>query len=315
MNDNKSDFPRSRGLIFPARAEPILLDFSDLKLSKRSKWALEKDALREFSSENEGFSWILVNDRFKTILPTNVHDLCKLVYLASYITYHGKITRSLRSYNPASNNDLDRILGITKSPRNYFLKSMIDLKCICSKNDALYINKTFLRRGHLPKTIISATRNNGGMIFRVFSNAVRDLYWQKGPRGNPIALRYLLFALPYLHSQCNVLCFNPSEENLQKIIPMKFGEFCDAAGYDRSQASRLFRTMSDAWINTDRVKERAIIRCISKQFGLKKPCIFINPHIFFAGNTDSLDKLKQTFKQNDGVLPDTAEKTNFTVTP
>lgn len=265
----------------------------------------EKYSKDEFSWMNNGIIWLTLDDNMKNLIESNNYDICKLLYLSSLMSNNGKIVKRTRSNVAAKKCDLEVILGIKNYARKNFVRTMVRLGCIDQNDDGLYVNEYLFRKGNLPSNFVEEVRSSGGTIFRAYSTSVCELYWKKTSRGDSIAFRYLMRTLPFIHHEYNILCFNPDEQELEKIIPMKASDFCDQAGYNRTDVTRIFRLMENTTVNDKQCPEYAIIRCKPKEFGIKKSCIFVNPRIFFAGNYDSLLIIQQIFAKYGGILSDT----------
>ena len=71
------------------------------------------------------------------------------------------------------------------------------------------------------------------------------------PQSKHTNLGYIFKLIPYVNCEYNIICHNPLEKDLDLIEPMTVGEFCEAIGYDKTNASRLIKIYNEIIFEVD----------------------------------------------------------------
>ena len=209
----------------------------------------------------------------ETFSPISPESVARLIYLCSFLGYETGALR-LTERSPISKKDLPKILGLSKRTVDHFLLEAADY--IWEDNDHnIIVDDTIFYRGKLSRTNYSP--------FQVlYIDTVRSLYTNT-PSSQHRKLGYIFKMLPYLNFEYNILCHNPEETSLDKILPMTVAEFCDTSGYDLRKASRLRREYSRITFDIDGEREHF---CMFVYDGVntQNARIIINPKVIYNGS-------------------------------
>ena len=92
-------------------------------------------------------------------------------------------------------------------------------------------------------------------------------------------LAYIFKIIPYVNRKTNIVCYNPEELDDKKIKPMSIGDFCDVIGYNRNQASRLFKELLKFT-----VKEKHLMCYVAiDNYNITGMFMIMNPDIYYGG--------------------------------
>lgn len=233
-----------------------------------------KNKVIEVEFERYGhFYWLfydiqeaLFNGRIDGITAT------RLIYLATYLSYKDNVLM-YSNKQPVLLDQLPELLQIKKTACYNFINKCKETKMItvCPDN-TLIVSKEYFAKGKLSKKQIYGEK----YITRVYVNTVRYLYENSEDRYKR-GLSYLYSVLPWVNREYNIVCSNPTEPELDKIIPLSTAEFCEVVGLEptRAQCARLRNILLPIRIN-----EKPVVGWTLSANGDR---IFINPTVYYAG--------------------------------
>lgn len=209
---------------------------------------------------------------------TDGQFLFRYIYLCSYVNYDGYLSNGNRLIRE---HELQDLLMLSKTEYNRTKSNLIKNKMIfVDEKDLVKINDKYCKKGNINKTKVIE-------VIRMFNEAIQELYNKSLPREHK-RLSILLEILPYINYKYNIVCYNPTEENVELIKPIKIPDLCEMLGYERSNASRLKKQMFSLRI------------CNEKVIGLweieNANAIIVNPRVYYKGKDDNgLDYLEALF--------------------
>lgn len=155
-------------------------------------------------------------------------------------------------------------------------------------NGTIKANSSIFRRG-----------KHAGLSFRFYDESIQKLY-NSVKCSEHRYLGYVFSMLRYVNIKYNILCYNPTETEVDKVEPMTFGEFAEQIGYDAKSLCKLYdiyaclrfdvgNNQSERFCNvTDRAK-----------LPLGKRLMYINPRLLYSGGeADRVGVLKFMFNDN-----------------
>lgn len=245
--------------------------------------AEEKDYLMRKEAEKYGqFIWGIYKPCDKYIHTEKPSYLTRLIFLATFLSYDGV----LRYDNnvPIGTKLLKKELGLSEREYYNFISEMKESKIMYERESLWYINPQLFAKGKLPKSAIKQSRDSDLYHIRLYCNAIRTIYKQATVRSHK-TLSHIFQIIPFVNRKYNIVCWNPYETNLELIKTMTLGEYCDLIGYNRSNATKLYRTLFDPVFDIGDGEKKSIIRYVAGK-GLKKDTysIFINPRVYYAGD-------------------------------
>lgn len=203
--------------------------------------------------------------------------LFRFLYICSFANYDDYLSNGRRLIRE---EELQCLLNLGKSEFFKTKKYLLENKLMFVENDFIKINTKYCKKGEINK-------NKSIEVVRMFDNAIQELYKNSLPREHK-KLALLIEILPYINLKYNVVCYNPTEEELELIKPIKLSELCVILGYDKNNSSRLKKQLFGIKVNGEDV-----IGIFEKSCG---KAIFINPRMYYkGGNKKELDMLKGMF--------------------
>lgn len=238
------------------------------QIEAQTKYVVNK----EKQTFNSDFTWI-VFEYGKELLP-NIKDqsLVRLIYLSTICDYDGILP-------PKS--VIKKKLKLSDKYWSYFFKEMRSNNLILENEEtgALCLNKDFFIKGSLKE--MSDKRD----CTRLFCNFIQDVYDACDNIKSINQISYLYKLIPFVNRRTNIVCYNPKEQDPEKVYPITLGEFCDMIGYSRKNARRLVSDLLSLKCNGQN-----LIGFFVTNLNQTSWKIIVNPHIYYGGQNDKIYK-------------------------
>lgn len=213
--------------------------------------------------------------------------LARLIYLSSYLNYNGELRSTQRT--PIQRRNLTTLLNLSDSVVSVFLKEVSGYiqvnNGILSPTDAF---KTIFTKGGL---------KNGNYYYKIFCKWVQDLYNGLKPREHRY-IGYIFKLLPYINLKYNVICYNPWEEDSDKLERITFDAFCDMCGYGQDKRQVVRKKYDSIRFKTYDNKHEKFC-CISdynNSNGTKSSTMIINPSILhFDMSLEAINQIRASW--------------------
>lgn len=238
------------------------------QIEAQTKYVVNK----EKQTFNSDFTWI-VFEYGKELLP-NIKDqsLVRLIYLSTICDYDGILP-------PKS--VIKKKLKLSDKYWSYFFKEMRSNNLILEDEEtgALCLNKDFFIKGSLKE--MSDKRD----CTRLFCNFIQDVYDACDNIKSINQISYLYKLIPFVNRRTNIVCYNPKEQDPEKVYPITLGEFCDMIGYSRKNARRLVSDLLSLKCNGQN-----LIGFFVTNLNQTSWKIIVNPHVYYGGQNDKIYK-------------------------
>ena len=83
--------------------------------------------------------------------------------------------------------------------------------------------------------------------------------------------------LPYISIEYNILCWNPTETELDKVEPMSFADFAKQIGYDSTHTSRLLAAYNKITFEVEGIRQLFCNVTFNPEY------VIINPRVIYEG--------------------------------
>ena len=203
--------------------------------------------------------------------------IIRFLYLCTYMDYENKLLfgNGLEETKYMREKDLQEVLKLSKTETSYTKKILIANELIFIENNLIIINKKYCIKGK-----IESSKKKSQKV-RIFENGLRELYEKAKPKEHK-KLALLIELLPYINLKFNIICKNPTCENIKDLKPIDLKEMCKIIKYSSNQSSRLKKDLLSLKINGE-------LTIMFSETGSAK-FITVNPKIYYKGN--KLDDLK-----------------------
>lgn len=245
------------------------------------------DELRNHSDENGGFVFALFNgcmtmtERFPSL---NQSDLARLMFIGTYTNYDGRLQYD--NGRPMDRKSLESLLNMSRARFLEFFKKLTaeEIIRVDEEHGDIYVNPSVFYRGEMKKSRYDLSEYQ---YTRLFRSTVRDLYNRYN--GRTIKQLALVFAvLPFINFGFNVVCFNPEENNEERVKPMDLENLAALMSYKDTHKLR-------AALNSLKLDGKPVFLLVPDVNDKRKRRIIVNPRVVFAGKAESLAAIKVLF--------------------
>lgn len=227
---------------------------------------------KEIQTFNFDFTWILFKYGEELFPNIKERDLTRLIYLSTLCDYDGRLPPK---------NVIKLKLRLSNKYWAIFFNGMKNNNIILedARNEELYLNKDFFVKGNLKES------NDEQAHTRLFCNFIRDMYESCDDVKSIAQIAYLYKLIPFVNRRTNIVCFNPKEQDPDKIYPITLGDFCDMIGYSKKNARRLAKDLLSLKCNGQNLIGFFVTNL--EQTTWK---IVVNPRIYYGGQNDNVYK-------------------------
>lgn len=227
-------------------------------------------ANKEKQTFNSDFTWIIFEYGKRLLPEINDKSLVRLIYLSTICDYDGCLPPK---------NVIKQKLKLSNKYWSVFIKDMTKNNIIIEKDNCLYLNRDFFVKGNLQGLQKDADHT------RLFCNFIRDIYDACDNVQSITQISYLYKLIPFVNRRTNIVCYNPKEQDPEKVYPITLGEFCDMIGYSRKNARRLVSDLLSLKCNGQN-----LIGFFVTNLNQTSWKIIVNPHIYYGGQNDKIYK-------------------------
>ena len=215
------------------------------------------------------FVWLLYNAGQVIDLGIQPDELTKLIYISTYMGYNNRLMVS--EDESMTKKQMREILRVSEDTFHKFYISLTNTGILSEDIDkCLYLNTSIFKRGAI-KNVKDIDCNRTSLYIK----SIRSLYTQAKISEHKL-LSYLFQAIPFVNVNYNILCFNPLENDLQKVKPMIMKDFCVIIGYSQDNDRRLKTKLKGL-----RLQQLPVFSFVDNADGL---FCYINPNVYYAGN-------------------------------
>lgn len=234
---------------------------------------VRKNAKIENEKRQGEFIWVLFDYCEEVFPDMSCPSMARLFYLATFIEYDGDRLTVDGGYTFMGKRQVKQRLNITDKAFTDFWNDMTYRKILAIDQEGhVVINTTLFRRGSIDKR---CKRD----FTRIYCECVQYIYENCTNIRDHGKLAYIFKIIPYVNRKTNIVCYNPEELDNQKIIPMTTGDFCNSIGYNKANATRLFKDLAKFT-----VRGRHLFCYVSiDSFNLSGMYIIMNPEIYYGG--------------------------------
>ena len=197
-------------------------------------------------------------------------DIVKNIYLATYLDYDGYL--KFESGKKINKSELKSVLAVQDRIFYQWFNSMVKLKVISEESDGIKMNSNYCLKG---------TINKRRDYNRIFINGVRYIY-QNNIGKNQTTVGHIFRLLPYINSYYNILCWNPMEEDEDKLEPITLGDIMRELGIDDSNKKKFITSVSKIRLDNN----QPIMIFMTDDDTTKHTVMRINPSITYSGKND-----------------------------
>lgn len=251
--------------------------------AKRQQKAIEK--LKKIDSENDAIASIggyYYHLLFKNVLDEEFEDnyIIRFCRLCTHLNYDNVLVKNIKDGKvKLLEEELAELWKLSRAEADKTKKYLVNNKLIFIDDDGVVlVNKKYAIRG--------TVKGNNDMT-RVFINGFNELYEKVSPRQHKLLATFIK-VLPYLNSEFNILCENPTEKDKRLVRPINWTQLGCKMGLTLDQSKKLKSKLFKLRIDNKKVmaewKDDTTVKLI------------VNPAIFWKANESNISEVANLFE-------------------
>lgn len=259
-----------------------------LKDKKRKQKGAEKaqdfEQFKQLQGEKMGnFIFFLYNQLNNLNNLLNDNDLCRYIYLATYIKKDGYLMLDNNKY--VTRKTMQELIKVSEKTFKTFYSNITKNNLIIKENNKYKINLDIFWRGY-EKDYKDLTGNRLEDYTRIYINATRELYNSNYKQLKKLAIAYKL--IPYINWKYNILCTNIQEVETLKINILSISNIMDILGYNKRHIARFKKDFYEI-----KFYGYDLFVTVQKQADYKTSRILVNP--LFAYRNKTIEDIQYLF--------------------
>ena len=217
-----------------------------------------------FNKYNKTIDKFIVNGKYEGGMAFRFIYLCSFMDFDCKLLYGSKFRNKERDF--MQEKDLQEVLNLSKRETintKIFLFELGLLKK--DENGNLMVNRMYSTKGNI-------TESYNRESTRFFDATIKQMYKEAKPSEHKLLGIYLKL-LPLVNYKHNVICKNPEEEDIARVIPMTQKQIFEYLGLTKNTYIKLLDI---------KVGNRYVYAKIST--GAYKGFFIVNPAVYYAGN-------------------------------
>jgi hypothetical protein len=256
----------------------IITKQQEFAIAAHKEAKANKEHCKRNSNKLGGFVFMRTLNPKKKI---SAQTLGRLAYLSVYMDYDNN--RLMRGYKPIYKQELSKLLKIPQSTVNDFLKETQASEYLrIDEYGYIYLSDFFFKgKSKIRKKI------------QLFIDPIKSLYdritienQKSGRKSRNQSIKhfgYVIQLVPHVNKEWNIICHNPDERDIIKVLPMSIYEICHLLKVSPSHSDKLVNSlMSISFIAKQSGGEQALCNFIKDRASGKYRMI-INPDVLYMG--------------------------------
>lgn len=246
----------------------IVTGKQDKELKRRYKMSEEN---KEFVSEHGGF--IFKEDSKKVDKlegKMSSADITKSILLATYLDFDGYL--KLDGGKKMTKQEVKSTIAVQDRIFYQWYNSMVALKIIIEADDGFKMNSNYCLKGSIAK---SKDYN------RIFIRGVRTIY-ENNIGKNQTTIGHVFRLLPFVNSHNNILCWNATEEDVEKLEPITLDDIMKEIGIDSKNKRNFMSSISKIRL----ANNQPIMIFMTDDDEMRHTILRINPLLTYSGKNE-----------------------------
>lgn len=217
-----------------------------------------------FNKYNKTIDKFVVNGKYESGMAFRFLYLCTFMDFNCKLRYGGKFRNIERDF--MQEKDLHEVLNLSKRETINTKQFLFNLGLLKKDEEGnLIINCMYSKKG-------SITESYNRESTRFFDHTIKCMYCDAKPTEHKLLGIYLKL-LPLVNYKHNVICKNPDEEDIARVIPMTQKEIFEYLGL----AKNTYINLLEIKVNNNYVYAKI-------STGAYRGFFVVNPSVYYAGN-------------------------------
>lgn len=229
--------------------------------------------------KNSGlFFWVFYRPSDERYYPLDSgQELTRLLLLGQHLREDGVLARN--RVRPLPRSQVIRMLSSTTSVGRSLLRKWCSQGVLQECEEGFRVNPSLMQRGPTNRQEERERVKQCVRKMRVYNQSVSSLVELNGT-AKCKSLSYLFQVMPMVNREYNILCDNPYETELEKIVPLSLAEITKRLHYYTEATAKVKQYLTEPEFMSSGVRQRA-----AAYTPLLGGSFIINPKLYYAGSS------------------------------
>lgn len=229
--------------------------------------------------KNSGlFFWVFYRPSDERYYPLDSgQELTRLLLLGQHLREDGVLARN--RVRPLPRSQVIRMLSSTTSVGRSLLRKWCSQGVLQECEEGFRVNPSLMQRGPTNRQEERERVKQCTRKMRVYNQSVSSLVELNGT-AKCKSLSYLFQVMPMVNREYNILCDNPYETELEKIVPLSLAEITKRLHYYTEATAKVKQYLTEPEFMSSGVRQRA-----AAYTPLLGGSFIINPKLYYAGSS------------------------------
>ena len=265
-----------RKYLFVDRETGEVLDSTDdiEVIQKKKKKPKSKPRTKDYGF----FFWVFYRPSDERYYPLDSgQELTRLLLLGQHLREDGVLSRN--RVRPLPRSQVIRMLSSTTSVGRSLLRKWCSQGVLQECEEGFRVNPSLMQRGPTNRQEERERVKQCVRKMRVYNQSVSSLVELNGT-AKCKSLSYLFQVMPMVNREYNILCDNPYETELEKIVPLSLAEITKRLHYYTEATAKVKQYLTEPEFMSSGVRQRA-----AAYTPLLGGSFIINPKLYYAGSS------------------------------
>ena len=229
--------------------------------------------------KNSGlFFWVFYRPSDERYYPLDSgQELTRLLLLGQHLREDGILARN--RVRPLPRSQVIRMLSSTTSVGRSLLRKWCKQGVLQECEEGFRVNPSLMQRGPTNRQEERERVKQCVRKMRVYNQSVSSLVELNGT-SKCKSLSYLFQVMPMVNREYNILCDNPYETELEKIVPLSLAEITKRLHYYAEATAKVKQYLTEPEFMSSGIRQRA-----AAYTPLLGGSFIINPKLYYAGSS------------------------------
>lgn len=253
---------------------------SETKLKANKELRLSKELLKDWVMNQGNYFYFLVYKNLLEDFPDDTALIFRFMYICSYGDYNNTLVYGKHDMTPI---ECKKLFGLSEKPNREIYRSLIDWGLLIENNLKVTINPKYYIRGSI--------KDYDAPFTRIFNKGIQELYTKADYREHKL-LGHFVPLLPFVNKYNNIICANPEENDVNKLVPLNLSQVAALFGVNQTNSNRLKQKLLDITVNNI-----PVLGYFTREFNHEYlKCFIVNPYVFYkAPKLDELENIARLF--------------------
>ena len=264
--------------------------------AQRKKWFDDKITReKHYTQPAESRFFRTFINKFNKIDDLDSQSATRLMYLATYMSYHDNFLKYDNSNEYMNKKDIIKVMGLAERASRNFFNEMISKGYLIEENGNFKITDKLFTRG----SVVNDQNLENDRFTKIYIQALRTMYKSVNPKQHKF-LGYVFQLLPFINIHHNIICTNPFEPNEKYIKAVNIIQLVKMLNMSPDSTNHFREMIEKVVFNFDNTQQHFLCYVLGAEDKSKNQgIILVNPNILYSGNDLNRQEVLKSFYVKD----------------